>query len=88
MPNINKAVLPPLAHPRSRPYRPRATFIGPGIYGTGGAGKLAVICKAHTVILLNWDTLAPVRIFTENYYEETKYLCNYYFDRILIILTE
>ena len=25
--------------------------------------------------LLNWDPLAPVTIFTEKYYEETKYLC-------------
>jgi hypothetical protein len=26
-------------------------------------------------MLLNWDALAPVTIFTDKYYEETKYLC-------------
>jgi hypothetical protein len=43
MPNINKAVL-----------RPRATFIGPGIYGTGSEGKFAAISKAHTLELGHW----------------------------------
>jgi hypothetical protein len=26
-------------------------------------------------MLLNWDALAPVTIFTDKYYEETKYSC-------------
>ena len=42
-----------------------ATYIGPGIHGTGSARKLAVVSKA----------LAPVTISTKVYYEETKYLC-------------
>jgi hypothetical protein len=36
--------------------RPRATFIGPGIHGTGSARKLAVVSKAHALELEFFST--------------------------------
>ena len=35
----------------SRASRPRVTFIGPGIHGTGSARKLTVVSKAHALEL-------------------------------------
>jgi hypothetical protein len=39
-----------------RASRPRATFIGHGIYGTGSARKLAVVSKAHALELGSFRT--------------------------------
>ena len=39
-----------------RASRPRATFIGPGIDGTGSARKLSVVSKAHTLELGHFST--------------------------------
>jgi hypothetical protein len=36
--------------------RPRATFIGPGIHGTGSARKLAVVSEAHVLELGRFST--------------------------------
>ena len=50
---VSKAILVPRVSP------PRATFVRPWI-------KPAVVSKVHTV-LLSWDALAPVIVFTEKY---------------------
>jgi hypothetical protein len=62
--------------------RPRATFIGPGIHGTGSARKLAVVSEAHALELGRFSTrnnfyrqvLRRNEVFVLTYFDRKNFL--------------
>jgi hypothetical protein len=64
-----------------RASRPRATFISPGIHGTGNARKLAVVSKAHTLELGRFSNRNN---FHREVLRRNEVFVLTYFDRIIL----